>query len=393
MAKTRLLLIAPGLTPPGGCQCVVAWALQALREQYAVDLLTWLPVDFDAVNRTYGTDLVAGEFKHTCPPAWLRRLVSLDPDPYSIQPMAVLMRMAKNVRSRYSLLISFINEVDFNWPTIQYVHFPYLAPHYLEANRLNAITSLRGRCRAEVFRRRPWRVISGLSFERMKANPTLVNSEWVGEVVRQTYGIEPATLYPPVPGHFPNIPWEERENGFICIGRFSEEKRYDWAIEILTRLRARGHAVHLHLVGGHHQEHRAYRDRIAGWARGNADWMTLHENVPRTELVQLVARHRYGIHANPAEHFGIAVAEQVRGGCVVFVPNGGGQVEIVARDRRLLYSSIEDAVEKISRVLDDADLQRELRAKLAEHAGFFAPERFMNRLCELVEQYLPRRLC
>ncbi|MCL4488720.1 MAG: hypothetical protein M1570_11405 [Chloroflexi bacterium] len=72
----------------------------------------------------------------------------------------------------------------------------------------------------------------------------------------------------------------------------------------------------------------------------------------------------------------------------MFVPNAGGQVEIVGEDARLRYDSIEEAVEKISRVPGDAGVQRDLQAKLDERAGLFLPECFTNRLQEWVGQYL-----
>ena len=390
MPKARLLLVEPVINPPGGAQCLAAWALEALRETYTVDVMTWTPIDFDEINRFYGTTLAAKEFKRDSAPRWLDRLVSLDPDSYSFQRAACLMRLAMIRRSRYNLLVSFMDEVDFHCRAIQYIHFPYLKPHYDTERRLKAIPGLRGRWQTELFKHRPWRVISGFTFKGMQQNITLANSNWTGAIVKDAYGIEPTTLYPPVPGDFPSVPWEQRENGFVCIGRLSGEKRYDSIIAILAGVRARGHAIHLHLIGAVDEQpgSQVYRRQMMEWVDANADWITLHENIARAELIELVAHHRYGIHGNTEEHFGIAVAEMVRGGAVVFVPNGGGQVEIVGEDARLRYDSTEKAVEKISRVLEDADAQLDLQAKLAERATLFTPERFMDTLSAFVANHL-----
>ncbi|HEX7588528.1 MAG TPA: hypothetical protein VF478_09460, partial [Anaerolineae bacterium] len=301
MPKPRLLLVEPVINPPGGAQCLAAWALQTLREAYTVDLLTWTPIDFDAINRFYGTALNGEEFKQDSAPRWLDRLVSLDPDSYSFQRAACLMRLAKFRRHQYQLLLSFMDEVDFQCRAIQYIHFPYLRTHYQTEQRLASLHGLPGWCKTELFKHRPWRMISGFTFEGMKRNLTLVNSDWTGAVVKSAYDIEPTTLYPPVPGDFPIVPWEQRENGFVCIGRLSGEKRYEWVIAILAGVRARGHAIHLHLVGtvGGQPGSTEYRRRVIKWVDANAEWVTLHENISRTELVQLVAHHRYGIHANP----------------------------------------------------------------------------------------------
>ena len=60
-----------------------------------------------------------------------------------------------------------------------------------------------------------------------------------------------------------------------------------------------------------------------------------------------MATHRYGIHGMREEHFGMAPAEMARAGCIVWVPRGGGQMEIVGREPVLMYDSEDDAVEKI----------------------------------------------
>ncbi|MCL4395508.1 MAG: glycosyltransferase [Chloroflexi bacterium] len=388
--KKHLLVVDPVLNPPGGGPCVAVWALQALREIYSVDLLTWEPVRFDEINRFFGTSLEAREFSCAHAPAWLCALVALDPDPYSFQRVAIMMRLARLRRRRYDLILSFMDEVSFGTRAIQYMHFPYMMRIFGDEQRLIKTPGLLGRCQAAFFKRRPWRLISGFTFEDMSRNHTLVNSRWTGEHVKSAYGIEPTVLYPPVPGDFPDIPWEQRENGFVCIGRISGEKRFETIVEILSSIRARGNPVHLHIIGtfGGQRVGREYYSLVQRLAREHADWVTLEENVSRERLAELVSRHRYGIHAFEEEHFGIAVAEMIRGGCIVFVPNSGGQLEIVGADSRIRYDSIDDAVKKIQRVLEDGEAQRDLQAVLSERAKLFSPDHFMRGLRDYVARCL-----
>ena len=88
------------------------------------------------------------------------------------------------------------------------------------------------------------------------------------------------------------------------------------------------------------------------------------------------------------EPFGMAVAELVTGGCVTFVHNSGGQVEIVGNDERLIYSSPENAVNKILRALRDPDYQASLRSYVASRRNLFTAERFVNRIREVVGDFL-----
>ena len=55
-------------------------------------------------------------------------------------------------------------------------------------------------------------------------------------------------------------------------------------------------------------EEDCYR-RLSWLLDANASWVHLHENLPRSVLVNLVAHQRYGIHAQVEAHFGIGVAE------------------------------------------------------------------------------------
>ncbi|MBI3924057.1 MAG: glycosyltransferase [Armatimonadetes bacterium] len=88
------------------------------------------------------------------------------------------------------------------------------------------------------------------------------------------------------------------------------------------------------------------------------------------------------------EHFGMAVAEMVRAGCIVFVPRGGGVPEIVGHREELLYTDAPEAVQRIARVMGDQRLQRELRRYLEARGPLFSPERFAQELLRVVEEEL-----
>ena len=154
-------------------------------------------------------------------------------------------------------------------------------------------------------------------------------------------------------------------------------------VEIIRRLRTHGRDVHLHVIGT--PDRPKWERQFRAVARRHADWMTLHLNLARSEMVELVAQHRYGLHPMVEEHFGIAPAEMQRAGCVTFAHNSGGPVEIVGGDSRLLFDSAEDATVKIDRVLGDERLQASLRAGVETRKDRFSSERFVRRMREIVE--------
>jgi glycosyltransferase involved in cell wall biosynthesis len=383
-ARKAILIIQPSLQPPGGASGVAAWMIEALRAEYDLSILTWTAVDLQATNRYFSTSLRDSDFSVLLPFPALRRLLDRAPVPLTLLKTQLLMRHARLIHRRFDLLISASNEADLGCRGIQYVHFPaaFLPRPAADFRWYHgwtaALNAYRSLCRR----------VSEHSATRLNKNLTLVNSQWTGDKVREWHGIESITVYPPIAGEFAAVPWPERENGFVCIGRFSPEKELDKVINVVAALRTRGHETHLHLVGGRDAKVSSYYRHILRRVAENASWLFLHEDISRADLTALIAAHRYGIHGMSEEHFGMAIAEMLHGGCIVFVPRGGGQVEIVGGEERVLYSTPEEAVEKIAATLADPSLQLALREILKKHALQFSTERFTAQMRALVRDFL-----
>ncbi len=386
----RVLFVQSTLRPHGGGYAVASWMLEALKRDYEVTLLTWSPPDFDALNAHFGTSLRSSDFRVICPRLPERLLIQSIPDPWTVQKFSYLLRTAKRLAASHDVALTAEMEADFGCRGIQYVHFPYLGTSYrtlshsLDMPAPGKLTAL------AAGRIRPWMLWSNYSFDRMRQNLTLVNSDWTGGCYKAAFGGQPITLYPPAAGAFPHIPFESREDGFACVGRFHPGKRPDWVIETLARVHAVFPSVRLHLVGaaGNFPGEREFYPRLAALARSHSSWVRLHENISRQELADLLSRQRYGIHALENEHFGMGIAEMVRAGCIPFVHNSGGQVEIVGNDPALLYTSADDAAERILAVLRNPGLQQDLRLKLQRRAGLFTPEAFIAGLLSAVRGFL-----
>lgn len=373
-------MVQPSLQPPGGGNGVCVWMLDALKERYHITVLSQRPVDLKAINTFYGTSLLPGDLTVLlCHPV-LARLADAAPIPFSLVKTALLLRACRRIQADYDVLMSVNNEVDFGRRGIQYVHYPW---HDLPRPIFDLRWYHRPSYAVPIYQRLCLR-LADFSRERMKTNICLVNSNWIGEKVKKLYpGIQTRTLYPPVTGNFPGIPWEDREKGFVCIGRISPEKEIEKIIGILERVRFEDPDVHLHLIGT--PDDPGYCDYILGLVRDRRSWISLHLSIDRPSLLQLIGRHRFGIHGMAEEHFGLAVAEMVSGGCIVFVPNGGGQTEIVGDCPDLLYGTREEGVHRIKRVLLSQPLQERLCAYLSDQAERFSIRRFRARIRETVD--------
>jgi glycosyltransferase involved in cell wall biosynthesis len=391
--RPRLLLVERKLDTQGGVAAVGAWALQALSRDYDLTLLCWKRPDLDAMNRFFGTSLADGDFKVIATNAIIRRIVALDPDPGSIQSWCVLLRRCKAIQHSYDLVIGAEIEADFGVPGIQYLVCSAVSAlyprvwHNLESGTFSKTRGLIGGGL------RPWMMVANFSFDRMKKNVTLTDSNWVGDLVRQTYGIETTTVYPPAGGNFLRRSWSQREDGFVCVGRLHPDKRIEWIIETLARVRAEFPGLRLHIAGSRDDapDAPAYRRQLLALIRSHASWVELHEDMPRTELVQLLSRNRYGIHAHTEEHFGIAVAEMLLAGLIPFVHHHGGPAEIVEHNPRLIYASADQAVENILAMVSNREMQEQTIARLEKRAQRFTAERFMEEIRAVVAHELMRR--
>jgi glycosyltransferase involved in cell wall biosynthesis len=381
----RILIVEFRICAVGGGEGVAAWIIEALKRDYRLTLLTWEPVDLAALNRVFGVDLQPLEFEATTVKAWWLPLAKMLPTPAVRLRYLNLFMQARRRAERFDVVITAADEaIDLGPRGIQYIHFPdALIDKRAWLRWYHSPAALRA-YEAIVER------LTGFSVDRMKRNLTLANSEFTARAIREVYRIEPLVVYPPAIGKFADVPWDHRKNGFVCIGRISGQKRIELMIEILSAVRRAGPQVHLHVIGN--RTDTGYSNSIRRLVRDNASWVQLHEDISRQELVELVVSHRYGIHAMHEEPFGMAVAELISGGCITFVPNSGGQVEIVGHDERLIYSSREDAVNKILRALRDPDHQASLRNHIASRRNLFGSERFVSRIRQVVGDYLRERL-
>lgn len=385
--RRKVLLVQPSLQPPGGGNAVAAWMLQALAREHQVTVLSWWPVDIEPINRFFGTMLRSSEFDTIVVPRTWRVLPDLLPVPAALIHSALLMRYTRRVTDGFDVVVGVHNETDYGRRGIQYVHYPaYLRPrpevdfrwYHRSAPVLEAYYHLADR-------------LADFSEERMKNNLTLANSNWTAAHLRRFLGIEAQTLYPPVVAGKTPPAWDHRRRAFLAIGRISPEKDYERIIRILSLVRRDLPEITLTIVGTWDRHTRAYHQRLVTLARSLGEgqaWVRFRDNVPRDDVRTLVAQHRYGIHGMREEHFGMAPAEMVRGGMLVWVPNGGGQVEIVGGEPALVYDSVEGAAASIVNTLTNVAEETRLRDYLATRADMFSAERFIVAVQQLIANFV-----
>lgn len=354
---------------------------EVLAEEYDVTLLTFGPIPWEKTNHYYGTALRRENFQLEVPSRVSRMVHALFPFTGSLLKLLFTTRHARAIAPRYDVVISASNEVDAGRRAIQYIHFPWgfwprpnadLRWYHRLPGVLPAYYAIA-------------RAIAPVSAESIAANRTLVNSAWTGERFRETYGGTPTVLHPPISGTFRPRPWRERSDTFLSIGRIAPEKRIEDSIAVIEGVReATGLDLKLRIFGSF--DNHEYRRRIldeAAWR----PWITIQIDASRDELLTAAGTMRYGIHAMHDEHFGMAVAEMVRSGCLTFAHNSGGPKEILQHDS-LLFDSIDDGIAKISAAGSSVPLRESLVQHLESRAVTFTRAQFREQLLAVVEEEL-----
>lgn len=360
----------------GGAEAVALWMLEALKKDYDVTLFTFSEVDFNKLNPKYGTQLSKEtiDIKAILPQFLTSASNFLNSNNQHFKQFSLhsVLRFIKAKQDDYDLLISAYNAVDLGKPGIQYIHWTGV----VEGSKLA---------------KKYYNKLSDFSLDRLKKNISLVNSKTVAETAINTYHIEPIIIYPPVVIQSIDLPWEEKENAFICSGRLVKAKQPHKAIEIIKAVREKGFDVKLYLTGGGGGGEQDYLRLLMKMVNENSDWVKLYRNLSYEDYSKVLYNCKYGLHRKQ-EPFGISVAEMVKAGIIPFVKSKGGQVEIVGEENQdLFFDNDENAVEKIVQVLNSSEKQKQLCQALQKQRDLFSTERFSQDFQKIVQDYLVRK--
>ena len=372
------------LMSKGGGEAVAMNVLESLQRRHDVTLLTLTDPDIPHLNDYFDTavdaDSLAVRTAGTLAP-FINSRYGLK---WYVLQNALLGRYARRHADEFDLLVSTIIELGLESDSVQYIHFPFDWTVSLD----NREEIFHPTVEEDSLYERLCTAVAGVDLSDIRSNALLANSGWTADVVDDAYGTRPRVVHPPVDtSEFDPRPWDEREDGFVTVGRIERSKRIAELIRIVDGVRERGHDVHFHVIGPTvDEEYRREVDALAA----DRDYVEIEGEVPRADLVERICTHKYGIHGKEFEHFGMAVAELAAGGTVPFAPETGGQHAIVDDDERLLYGSPADAVEKAAAVVSDPSLAADLRTGPGEIERRFGRDRFKREIRDVIGEALDR---
>jgi len=382
MEKAKIAILHPKFGK-GGSEARALWILDALKNEHQVFLITSGKLDIQELNEYYGTNLNSEEFSiiQVPLPFFLQKT-----EKFAALRGHLIQKYCQKLAPNFDLLISTYNLCDFGKKSIQFI----ADFSFDEEFRQNIIPEnfRKWYLSKNLFREiylKFCNFISPFNQKILERDIVISNSNWTAKLIKEKYGIATKIIYPPVANNFLNIPFQQRENGFVFIGRITPEKGLDKVIEILNIVRRKGFDIHLHIVGG--IEDKKYGEFLKKNFQKNKDWIFSEGWLGEEKKKDIIVKHRFGISACKNEAFGISVAEMVKAGCIVFVPNGGGQKEIV-NHHLLIYDDVDDAAEKIKRVLSNQQLQDDILKHLAKQKEKFSLDIFKKQVKNLVSKLL-----
>jgi glycosyltransferase involved in cell wall biosynthesis len=252
-------------------------------------------------------------------------------------------------------------------PHLCYCHTPMrYAWHFdMEAGRFPR--PLRLPARAAMAFMRMWDVRTS-----QRVTKFVANSSWTAAQIGDYYGRTAEVVHPPVQVDF-FTPGDEPKNGFfLCVGRLVAYKRPDIVVRAFAELPHR-----LVVVGDG-----PLRPMLERAATRNVHFVRDLDDVGLRELYRgALAMIHLGI-----EDFGITLAEAQSCGTPVIAFDAGGARDIVRPG--LTGWLISDLEAELVNAVSEAVDQPFAPSAVHDSARRFAPERFRDRMVELVEQLL-----
>ncbi len=366
-----------------GCEAVCMGVLEALQANHSITLVTINEFDIDEFNDFFGMNVNQDEIEHKIIPNKI--ISSLLINNLSHQTYtSCIRRLIKQRIDGEEIVISTQNEICGGKNSIEYIHFPQLnqADTYESAD-IGQYRYLKKRGHDFVCNK-----ILGYSKNKFMNGKIIANSEWTANYIHQLHGFRPSVIYPPVNAQQfdPTREWQTREEGFAMVGRIHPSKNTLQGIKIIDTLVSRGHDIHLHIVGVPGND-TAYVDTVREHAESK-EHLFFEEGLSRENLITLLNTHKFGLHTMPSEHFGIAVGEMVAAGMIPFIPNNGGQKEIIGDNSGLVYKDTKDAIRKMEKILQDFHLMMEVRKNLPDIKGRYGTTRFKREIQAVVAKQI-----
>jgi alpha-1,2-mannosyltransferase len=373
------------LNIPGGAERLCLSLVEALRNKgHNVSLITVEKTDWRVVQNAFGSVVLPNEEKYVITSRISKKLSSV-PVSSTYFSIFVLQLLATRQKHEHDLIINTFGDVVNSIADITYVHFPLRAA--LSFSQIPAFANVS-----------TWKAMapiydSAMSlWDRLTPGYLLTNSKFTQEIIRTALRRNSLVIYPPVNTEtFSSKCFSERKRGrtVVVVASYTP-KRHLEQVPLIAKYSKFAKFV----VIGKADEYslptlKKLRDYMA--RLHVEDRVTLLENVPFKEFLEVLSEGKVYLHIMPQDHFGISVVEGMASGCVPVVHRSGGPwMDILDEQQGMYgfsYSTPAEAARHIDTLVSDEDLRSRTALKASYRAKRFDKMVFMKRMVEVVEKF------
>lgn len=376
-----ILLVHPQFSKIGGAEKVSLKIIELLTSNFDVNLTILSTTDFDVQHIENHSGFSIDTSRINCIivkiPAFLRyRFFHLK--------IALLHRKAKQLAPSFSHCISTYNELDFGKPAFQYVHHPMMASDsvlskkHLARKKPILITVI------SVFIRKLSHMLAQRNLDTIANNITATNSNFINTIYQEIYTAPSRVIYPSILGELKKADIQKKKQ-VLCVSRFAPNKNLFGLFKLFNMISQECPGIDFVIAGQIEDE--AYFNSIKKIAQNQTYNLTLISNASREEIVTLFRESEYYINPKEYEHFGIAVLEAMNYGCIPFVHNSGGSIELIPINK-LRFTNSEHIVKTINSLETSLQDKTELIEKLSLQSKSMSEKRFENEMIDLLKSFI-----
>lgn len=369
----KSILIAHGYWGRGGTEVATMHLVEALKDDFEIYLITRGGWSFKELNEISDTNILETDIKLLYMP--IKGLFANTTG--GAIWYAFFLRYCRFIGRKYDLRISVARTIGWKLPAVHFlsdVTWNYQLNKRFGENSMHKHWVKRA---IFVFGKK----LAGKSSYHLHSKDIFVaNSQWTAQISKPYTTTSPIVIYPAVIASFKDVDWADRKNEFVCMGRISPEKKIEDSIKIIEQVRASGYNIGLTIFGAFDNSNysqfiiKLVQDRP--WVRTSGP---IYGNIKSVTIPTF----KYGINACTREAFGISTAELIKAQIIVFVPSEGAQSEIV-EENNLIFDNIQDAVNKIIKVLNSEEEQQIIRTHLLKQKQKFSKKDFKKNVLELL---------
>ena len=212
----------------------------------------------------------------------------------------------------------------------------------------------------------------------------LSNSIFIQNSIKIKFGKDSTVIYPPVNIHDFKI--NQNQNQVITIGRFSEEKNFDFGIDVMSQIK-----IPYNIIGNTRTKSNiVYFEKLESKIKKlKLEYqIKLYKNIERINLIDKITESKVYFHTSK-ETFGISVVESIAAGCIPIVPDNSAHKETVPfLELRYNENDIDDARNKIERAINGEF--EHLIKPLQDSIKKFSKEHFQQSFLKFIETKLSR---